>query len=39
MFVRFVPKPKTCDSDEPVSDVSATYAVDVFKWRILDIQR
>lgn len=39
MLVRFVPKPKTCDSDGPVTDVSATYAIDVSQWRILAVQR
>ena len=39
MFVRFVPKPQTCDSEGPVTDVSATYAIDMRQWRILAVQR
>lgn len=39
MFVRFVPRQHTCDSDGPVTDASATYAIDVRQWRILAIQR
>ncbi|RYZ36825.1 MAG: hypothetical protein EOO71_30360 [Myxococcaceae bacterium] len=39
LLVRFVPRDNACDSDGPVMDVSATYAIDVKQWRILAVKR
>lgn len=39
MFVRFVPRQDACNSEGPVTDASATYAIDTRQWRILAIQR
>ncbi|WP_375755577.1 hypothetical protein [Corallococcus exercitus] len=39
LFVRFVPRQDACNSDGPVTDASATYAIDTRQWRILAIQR
>lgn len=39
LLVNIVPRHNTCDSDGPVMDMSATYAIDVKQWRILAVQR
>lgn len=38
MFVRFVPRQDACNSEGPVTDASATYAIDTRQWRILSVQ-
>jgi hypothetical protein len=39
MFVRITLRPEVCESQGPILDVEATYAVDVRGWRILAIRR
>jgi len=39
LFVRFTVKDGVCNSEGPVLDMGATYAIDVTLWRILAIQR
>ncbi|RKH61033.1 hypothetical protein D7X96_32520 [Corallococcus interemptor] len=39
LFVRFVPRQDACNSEGPVTDASATYAIDTRQWRIIGIQR
>jgi len=39
LFVRFTVKDGVCNTEGPVLDMGATYAIDLTLWRILAIQR
>ncbi|WP_317987924.1 hypothetical protein [Hyalangium gracile] len=39
LFVRFTVRDGICNTEGPVLDMGATYAIDVTGWRILAIQR